>query len=130
MHPPRTPAASDRYGARPLTQVPLRHFRTRTPTMPTRYRQTPNADAERDYCGYAHERRQISRARTTRPDVTTATVTMTATVTATVVANRVSCDELLSRRRTAERRMPTKNDMTARRHARVMSSRARGDCGT
>ena len=44
MHPPRTPAASDRYGARPLTQVPLRRARTRTTTT-TRYeRRTSNAE--------------------------------------------------------------------------------------
>ena len=43
MHPPRTPAASDRYGARPLTQVPLRRARTRTTTTTTtRYRRTQN----------------------------------------------------------------------------------------
>ena len=64
----------------------------REPTMPTRYRRMSNADAERNYCGYAHERRQISRARTTRPDVATATVAITATVTATIVVNRVSCN--------------------------------------
>ena len=85
-------------------------------------RRTPNAAT--------HEWRQIARVRTTRPDVATATVTMTATVAATVVVLHVSCDESLSRRRTAERRMPTTNDMTARRHAQMMSSRARGDCGT
>ena len=44
MHPPRTPAASDRYGARPLTQVPLRRSRTRTTTTTTRYHRTPNAE--------------------------------------------------------------------------------------
>ena len=45
MHPPRTPAASDRYGARPLTQVPLRRARTRTTTTTTRYeRRTSNVE--------------------------------------------------------------------------------------
>ena len=45
MHLPRTPAASDRYGARPLTQVPLRRARTRTTTTTTRYeRRTSNVE--------------------------------------------------------------------------------------
>ena len=87
MHPPRTPAASDRYGARPLTQVPLRRARTRTTTTTTtRYRRTPNVART---VTATHEWRQITRARTSRPDVTTVTVTMTATITATVVVLRV-----------------------------------------
>ena len=90
MHLPRTPAASDRYGARPLTQVPLRRARTRTTTTTTttttRYRRTQNAARS---LTATHEWRQITRARTSRPVVATVTVTMTPTMTATVVVLRV-----------------------------------------
>ena len=84
MHPPRTPAASDRYGARPLTQVPLRRARTRTTTTTTRYeRRTSNVE-RRD----ARVMSNNARAHV-KTDVTTVTVTMSATMTATVVVLRV-----------------------------------------